>query len=457
MKKWISLILTVLILATACAPAYAMEKAASMPDEDLLEKYASYEENGTIWTVRSNQGAAALARIAAETAPYSGYACFGMELTGDSATGLTVPVLAFYYAGSEDLNADMAYVAVNGVRYDLKLTCEKLSLGKNYAERLTVALNEEGLSMVRDMLNAEEITIALVGDKTFEIKPEKKDTYASAKAELAARSMDALADMLALFDTTGGYDLWDLNDSWWQRMYGTEPAMQTVKLPEDEIEINEELTISLEEPMYMLSRGDNGSDVRDLQKLLIACGYLQGTADGGYGEGTVRAVRAAQTFLGLMPTGNADEALIRLLSGEAVADNAVVSAETSEVVSLGGVCELTIDRFWIADAVESVGGDRRTASDADDTLLIYEGTVKNLSVDELDFYWQLTAEAGFGDYSFDCTLACERNDGATLSSTLPPLGEARLLIYAEVPEIAADANDWQLTVTANGESLTVGE
>jgi peptidoglycan hydrolase-like protein with peptidoglycan-binding domain len=52
-----------------------------------------------------------------------------------------------------------------------------------------------------------------------------------------------------------------------------------------------------------LARGDTGLDVTQLQDLLRGEGFLTGAADGSFGAGTERAVRAWQRSLGLDPTG----------------------------------------------------------------------------------------------------------------------------------------------------------
>ena len=52
------------------------------------------------------------------------------------------------------------------------------------------------------------------------------------------------------------------------------------------------------------SRGDSGDAVRKVQKRLIALGYLQGSADGSYGNMTMNAVKAFQQRNGLKVTGN---------------------------------------------------------------------------------------------------------------------------------------------------------
>ena len=454
MKKLVALILAMMLL---CTSALALEKSAAQPDWNRLEKYASFEENGTLWSVMSNQAAAALARISAETAPYSGYACFGLELMGDSETGIVVPVLSAYYAGSTALDGTVISIAADGVRYDLAVYSEDITLGRNKVEKLTAPLNAEGLDMIRAMLAAEEVNVYLVGEQTFKMQPEEKKNYVSTREELSARSMEALESMLNEFEAMGEYKLWDLNEDWWIRTRGMEPQFCVTQLPAEEAEEAIELPVDLEEPMYLLSRGDTGNEVRDLQKLLVEAGYIQGAVDGGYGEGTVRAVRAAQKWLGLMPTGMADEKLVCLLSGEIPADNGpeTISMKATELLTAEGLCELTVERSWFADAVESTKGDRRTVTDLDNTLVVYEGSIKNLSKEDLDFYWQLSAVAKYGEYEYPCMLVCERNEGATLASMLTPLGQARLLIYAEIPETIAGEGEWSLEITAGENTFEI--
>ena len=454
MKRLISLLVALMLM---CTSAFAMENAAVTPDWDALERYASFAEEGTVWTVRSNQGAAALNRMGSETVPYNGAACFGLELTGDMQTGVVVPVLAFYYVGGESLKADVVSIAVNGKRYDIALYGETIAYGKNQIERMTAPLDEGGLAMIHELMAAEEMNISLQGRKVFNMEPEQKEKYQSAREELSARSLDALEAMLTEFEAMGEYDLWDLNEDWWERTRGMEPMIQVTGLPANEDEVAD-LAVALEEPMYILSRGAQGEAVRDLQRLLIDAGYMQGTVDGGFGSGLADAVAAAQKFLGLMPTGSADETLVRMLSGLPMRRDIgeeVISANAVELHQMDGVGEMTIGRMWFADAVESTGGDRRVVSDADNTLAIYEGTIKNLSAEELDFYWQMTAALKWGEYEYECTLVCETNDGMTLASSLLPMGEARLLVYAEIPECVADEGEWTLELTAGETTIEI--
>jgi len=61
-----------------------------------------------------------------------------------------------------------------------------------------------------------------------------------------------------------------------------------------------------------LARGSKGDAVRDMQKALIAAGYINGAADGDFGGQSQRAVSAFQKDMGLEETGEAD-ALLQML------------------------------------------------------------------------------------------------------------------------------------------------
>ena len=64
-----------------------------------------------------------------------------------------------------------------------------------------------------------------------------------------------------------------------------------------------------------LENGSRGDEVKELQQLLIERGFLSGSADGVFGNGTEKAVKAAQTAYALPVTGAADKALLSALRG----------------------------------------------------------------------------------------------------------------------------------------------
>ena len=62
-----------------------------------------------------------------------------------------------------------------------------------------------------------------------------------------------------------------------------------------------------------LKKGDKGEDVKRLQQRLVELGYLSGTVDGYYGDGTEQAVRAFETEYGRNATGIATNELQTVL------------------------------------------------------------------------------------------------------------------------------------------------
>ena len=67
---------------------------------------------------------------------------------------------------------------------------------------------------------------------------------------------------------------------------------------------------------WSLKPGDRGDEVQKLQLRLISLGYLSGSADGIYGEGTEYAVRAFQRTAGLNQTGVCDENTATVMKSE---------------------------------------------------------------------------------------------------------------------------------------------
>ncbi|MBQ8954174.1 MAG: hypothetical protein IJ048_08665, partial [Clostridia bacterium] len=149
--------------------------------------------------------------------------------------------------------------------------------------------------------------------------------------------------------------------------------------------------------------------------------------------------------------GIADRALINALTAGTTAQTE--APETDALTPLGGVCEARVSRCWFASAFASEKGDVRSAANADDTLFIAEGRVLNTGAEELTFYRQLSAALSYGEVTYPCTLVCETDAGARFDTSLLPLGEARLMIYAEIPARIAGNGEWTLTLAAGGETL----
>ena len=447
-KRMLSLLLALtLLFDVACAEELRL--AASPVNLTPLERYAAWTEEGSAWRVYSNETVAALNQLGGELGNSVGY--FYLALSGDRAEGVVQPELVFCYAGPRTLNADTACLVVDRTRYDFKTTHETAAIGRATVEIMRAPLDATGIRAMRQLYVAREVHVRLLGDYSYAFDPVERDTYASTRQQVEASSLKGVSAMLTELDGLGiaGYDLWDLNAARWERLYGFRPQVETRALGREAADAS----IALSNDFEMLAREDNGQAVRRLQELLMEKGYMQGRPDGSFGDGTDRAVRAARRYWGMMECGVADRALIDALSGGAAVEKAE-APETGALTPLGGVCEAGLSRCWFAGAFSSEKGDTRAAVNADDTLFIAEGRVLNTSSEELTFYRQLSAALSLGEVSYPCTLVCETDAGAQFDTALLPLGEARLMIYAEIPARIAGAGDWTLTLSAGGETLT---
>ena len=77
------------------------------------------------------------------------------------------------------------------------------------------------------------------------------------------------------------------------------------------------------------SVGDSGDAVRKVQKRLIALGYLDGSADGSYGNQTKNAVKAFQQKNGLKVTGNVNSTTLDRLNSSSATKASASSSSSS--------------------------------------------------------------------------------------------------------------------------------
>ncbi|MBR3503100.1 MAG: peptidoglycan-binding protein [Clostridia bacterium] len=447
-KSMVSLLLALaLLLGAACADE--LKLAARPADLSPLERYAAWTEEGAAWRVYSNETVAALNQLAAEAGGSAGY--FYLAISGDRAEGIVQPELVFCYLGPRTLNADTASLVLDQARFDFKTTHETMLIGRVTVEVMRAPLDAAGVKALRRLYVARQVRVRLLGDYSYAFEPALRDVYATTRQQIEASSLKGVSAMLAELDALGvaQYGLWDLNAARWERLYGFRPQMEACALGREAADA----AIPLKNDFEMLAREDSGQAVRRLQELLMETGYMQGRPDGSFGDGTDRAVRAARRYWGMMECGIADRALIDALEGKAAAEKADTSG-TGALAPLGGVCDVSLSRCWFAGAFASEKGDVRAAVNGDDLLFIAEGRVLNTSAEELTFYRQLSAALSLGEVSFPCTLVCETDAGARFDTALLPLGEARLVIYAEVPARAAAADGWTLALSAGGETLT---
>lgn len=446
-KRLLSVLLAAMLLLSAVAFAEDIPLAAGIVDTTSLERYASWTKNENTWSVYSNETAAALALLGNDMAN-NGY--FYLELTGDSATGLIIPQLVFIHTAYTSIDTEVVCMLIDGVRYDFKVVSEDGTINRQKAQFMRTPLDMEGIEALRKLETAEDVRVRYLGTTafTYTVKPEAQ--YPTTKQTVEAASADGVKAMLKELDALNidSYQLWDLNEEYWYFTKGYEPEMNMTELTG----VKDEDEIKLTGDWEMLNVGDSGATVTAFQKLLVANGFMLGKPDGSYGEGTLRAVRAARRFYGLMENGMCDRTLIDCLTNNEAIDNGASAADETELASIG-IAQVGIKRYWFANSFATSKNVTRSAANSDNSLIIIEGDVANVSAEELSFYWQLSASVKYGDVSYEATVVCEADDGKRFDTALMPLGSGKMIIYAEIPASIAQSGDWTLVLTSDNETL----
>jgi len=167
-------------------------------------------------------------------------------------------------------------------------------------------------------------------------------------------------------------------------------------------------------------------------------------------------VLRAQQYLGRVPTGCADAALLDALAEGRKAETKAAPA----MQPIGEKAELCVERYWFAGGVSASANAEslRTTANADNVFLAADGAIRNLDVQELHLFMQMKADVVYnGKYAYEAELAVETSGGTALDSRLLPMAQARLIAYAEIPSaLAADENaQWSIVFELDGESLTI--
>lgn len=432
------------------ASAETLSCAASAMDPADLERYPSCIVNAETgrWSVRANPADALLDRFWTYAEVNSASLCaFTLEIEGDADTGVWSPVLQVYYSGSRALNATAVSVAADGMRYDFAASSREISHGKNTAELISAPLTRESLQAVRAMISAEEVAVRIIGERTYTAELDRDST--GTRTRIEAASLNTLEAGLALLEEAGlsGYELWDLSAADWEINHGIAPAYEASEII---LEVGGE---SVTDVFGMVESGDQTRAAKAAQQILIDAGFMSGSTSGTYSENSVSAARRAQRWLGRIETGCMDAHLENaLLNG---IDEEIADEEPWQ--SLGTV-QLQLNRWWFADGVSAANAPEsiQTTTNADNTLVIADGMIRNISAEDLKLFAHTSAKVVYnGTAAYEAALLCECDGGTRLDMTMLPMAQARLVVFAEVPGwLAQDTQaQWSLEITAGGETM----
>lgn len=424
-KRWIALALMVLLaMPAACAEQLpSVSRAAGWYDPRVMESLPGYEmdEESGEWRAAALKAEAQLDALGRSGL---GRACLlQLVYTGNARTGLIQPLLQFDVLG-DPLTCDAVSLLVDGVRYDLPVSSQRVSVGERKVDRLTAPLNQAGMELVQKLRAAQELSLRFHGKRTYTTNIDLTYTGKDGKKKLEASARDLLEVPGA--PDLDGYELWDLSGAAWKAAHDFAPRM-------DQTPYEGKLS-------DMVSPGSSGSRVREMEKALIAAGLMSGSADGEFTTRTRDAIKRAQRLYSLVESGSGDQALQEKLAAGLVPGAALPPAQAPQY-ELGGA-RVSFNRWWTAQAVgpcapedDDVDG-YYSAGNGDNRLLVVEGVIGNTGAAALRPDWQLTGQLTVGGVSYPLTFLAERDGGTGFGGEVLPLGQTRLLAVAQIPPAA---------------------
>lgn len=452
MKKTLAwLILATMPMTGAAAETFALNRAAAPIESQAFERYPSWtcsDETGK-WTVRANPADALLDRFWSYAADNSASVCvFSVEIEGNSRTGIWTPVLRFYYSGSRKLETSAVCILVDGIRYDFAAQSETVTHDRDTAEMISVPLTSDALEAVKAMLAADEVSVRLIGARTYTTELDLDAT--NTRTRIEAASLNTLTAAISLLNEAGisEYALWDLSAAAWKSEYGFTPAYASSAV------VKKIGDISLTDDFGMVEYGDQTKAVKVAQQALIDAGFMSGSTASTFGNNSVNAAKRAQKFLGMIETGCMDAQL----------ENALINGLPTETTverqwqSAGDAVQLSLDRWWFADGVSAANAPDsvQIVYNADNVFLAADGMIRNISDADLKLFTGLKARVIYNDSaSYDATVVCESGEGTALDVSMLPMAQSRIVVYAEVPGWLASQSDasWRIELTCGGETV----
>lgn len=429
-----------------------------------MTRYESFarDERGD-WTVHDQYAAQLLRRVAngdARNYLQSGYVLLYPSLRGNDSLGLVEPVLNVLLARNAPIGADSLSIAVGGCIYDFVATPESASLGNVRCERFALPLDAEGLALL-DALAQGEYSVAIYSDAR-QVRVDVAQSNSGGRAALEEQSRSALASFCALYRELGleNYPLWDLNEAHWAEQRPRASIRPRAAGRED---------FALDS-FGCVDVSDRDS-VAALQRILEDAQFYADKVDGKIGAQTREAIRAAQQFYGLLPTGQADSTLLDALAGNLSAQTgetvlpAITVAGDATDAALGqayrwaGLAEIQLNRMWIAPQAQTTDSEAEGAQSAimpentSNALLIVDGWMTNESQQPISLPRDCAIEFIFpSGHAFRGVLRCEQMQGAAWGTELLPRERARIVGCAEIPASLWNANRAELTLQiATGE------
>lgn len=453
MKRFAALLLALLLVVPVCALGEGEQLTLAAPVDFAaqVENLPGYEEGYNTWSLTAHETLAMQEYIAVSGKSATTLAGFYFSLKGELDAALVIPQLHVFYKGTPALGMQSASFLAGGVRYDLVGSTHTVQLGGVQMEEMVVPLDENGLALWRSVCAGQQVTVQLYGQKAYAVQMQMNMAPKTVADYVGNASLNGAASLLKTLDSVfdmANYQLWDLNAAYCQAENGVD-----VNVAATDLAWATGVAPFSADEMGVMTVGDTGNGVTMLQDQLSARGFLVGPSGTKYSEQVLSAVKMAQVYYGLPVTGFADRALYECLVNCAVPAVEEEAALTGVEVKLGDVT-LTLNRYWVAEAVEATHAEsalgKRSINSADEALLVVDGQAVNNGLASVASAGTMTVNVEIGGMQYAAEVLFEKNGGALLQDSVEAGAQCRVLIVAYVPADSLDAPEMNL-------SLSVGD
>ena len=229
------------------------------------------------------------------------------------------------------------------------------------------------------------------------------------------KSADAESKALQTLPEGDEVDVLDTSGSWYKVNYGKYTGYvlkKYVTVSRNSVAANAEKIEALGDAPGALHIGDEGSDVKKLQKALAILGYYDKTVDGKYGDGTTTAVALYQQAESLTPDGIAGKSTIKSIFGSCASTaNITVSGEDSSVSSSAAdtkaTAKATSSSTATIESIEDIGAAPATSKEGDSGTKV----VKLQQALTLLGYYSGTIDGDFGTGTATAVKRFQKNRG----------------------------------------------
>ncbi|MBR6767811.1 MAG: peptidoglycan-binding protein [Clostridia bacterium] len=450
-KVMVSALAAAMVASGSVAGAAEIGCASEVMKAENMERYPSYicDDVTGKWSVRTNQADGLMDRLWTYGKANSTALCaFDLEIEGNALTGVRTPVLRFYYMDGQDINATAVSILVGETRYDLAASSTEIENERHTVEMISAPLTPDAMKLIDILDSAETASVRLIGERIYTFEMDLNTTNSRRRIETASLNGMASASVLLEEAGFGAYDLWDLSAAAWEAEYGFRPAFEEVIV----VKMIGETTV--DDDFGMVIRNNQTKAAKTAQEILIAHGFMSGSATSTFGENSSGAARRAQQYLGLVETGCMDAKLEKALQ-----EGVIPAGEAArELTALGGSAALNLDRYWFASGIAPVNKAESmyTVSNRDNVFLAADGFIRNISAQEMRLFTQIEARIICNDtYIFEANVVCERDAGESLDMTMLPMAQSRLIVYGEVPAWLAgeEQSAWKIELISGSESI----